>query len=469
MNNIIPKERAWSRINQVFKMVKDNFLYLFFVPMFFQLIFNLWGFFPLLTLKLVMNPLLLIPVIIWLIFLWLFNSILMIRMVSQIIKWEWVNFWKDLQFALWHMWTYIKTMLYVVIFWYWIYVLLFLASVLLPILNMSMWLLPADQINLIWIILMTVWAIWAILKTYALFPVYFISITEWIQWKAALEKSCEITKDKFWRTFWNFLFIILWIWVIKLAFVFLLWMFVNLTFLNIVFWAFTSWVMIAFTFLLFKRYEIENNWWEENIWDWIHEDNDKNVVKADKINNNQENSGKWWKLIIVIFIILAIWVWWYFPVQNKLVQSKMRAYDAWTIADLSNIAALLQVYYDDNWKYPSKKSWECLTSWKWVWKDIVVYSFSWKIPKWKKMDFDNDFYNWVCENKWDIFYASLKKDNLSDSSFIICSWMHTKSKTNTSWDIFTALWKMKIKKYEDAVKKVWVNRNDWDYYCTIRP
>lgn len=468
MDNIIPKEKAWARIDQSFKMVKNNFLYLFFLPLFFQLIFNLWGFFPLLKAEISSNLSLSVLTLIWIVFLWLFNTVLMIRIVSQIVKWVWVNFWKDLQFTFSHILSYIKTFLYVLVFWYWIYILLFLISVIFPILNLKIWLLPIAQVALVSLIFMIVWAVWMILKTYSLFPVYFIALTEWLNSKESLKKSYEITKDKFWRTFWNFLFIILWLGVIKIAFVLLLWMFINSTVLNILFWALTSWVIISFTFLLFRRYEIENNWWESEI---LNNDNSEEQSSENEnleTKTKDKKSSNWFKIIAVIVLILAVFIWWYFSIQNKLFWAKMRSYDAWTIADLWNTAAALQIYYDDNWDYPSS-NWECLRSWKWVWKDIWWYLFWWKIPEWKNVTSKEDYYNWVCNKRWDIFYASLKKDGVKNWAFILCSWIYTSQKANTSWDIFTALWKIKNKKYETLLSKVWLNRWKWGYYCTLRP
>ena len=467
MNFINPEEKAWKRFNQALLIFKNNFLYLFFAPLFFQLIFNLKLIFPLIVLELMVNPFLSALIIILFLFLWLLNAVLLIRMVSQIVKWEWVNFLKDLSFTFSHLWDYFKTMIYTLIFWYWFYTLLVIAWFLFSFVGIFLninWDFLAI-LSLVWIIVSFVWWIWIFITSLRLFSVFFITIEQWKNPKDSMEKSFLIWRNRINRTFSNMLLIWLFVLVINIGIV--LWLsFIWLNFLAIIIaWAITSWITVPFLFLLYKRYELEDNLLESN--------NTIEDIDINKISNNKNgNFEKFWKLLIFFIwvFVLLIWIWWLlFISKNTWMWSKMNYYDAWTVADLGNIAASLQVYYDDNWKFPSKKSWECLIPWKWVWKDIGIYFPWWKIPKWKKTKFSDEYYDWICDKKWDIFYASLKKDNLSNNSFILCSWMHLKSKTNTSWDIFTALWKMKIKKYEDVLKMVWSSRNNWDYYCVLRP
>ena len=95
---------------------------------------------------------------------------------------------------------------------------------------------------------------------------------------------------------------------------------------------------------------------------------------------------KIWKkaftLIELMIVVVILWVL-MSTILPKLTWAQARSRDAWRIADLWNIAAALQVYYDDNWEYPwnNNSEWVCLSwSWAWVAWSINNYMQSKKVP-----------------------------------------------------------------------------------------
>ena len=206
---------------------------------------------------------------------------------------------------------------------------------------------------------------------------------------------------------------------------------------------------------------------------------------------------KIWKkaftLIELMIVVVILWIL-MSTILPKLTWAQARARDAWRVADISNIAAALQVYYDDNGKYPWGWSWWCLSSTAWIASDLKGYMQSQKVP----LDPQPTSNSYSCakntddaKNKWlwKYFYYPLVKDWLNDNAYVLCADVETYQKSNTD---DSKLIKTKAKDddnwviaddhdYSDFIKVVW---NIWDnaarktvndddawrtVYCILRP
>lgn len=216
---------------------------------------------------------------------------------------------------------------------------------------------------------------------------------------------------------------------------------------------------------------------------------------------------KIWKkaftLIELMIVVVILWVL-MSTVLPKLTWAQARSRDAWRIADLWNIAAALQVYYDDNWHYPSETDWDddttwyCL-SWSWVWVswEISWYMQSQKVP----VDPQPTANQYLCDSTddddtwiWRYYYAPLTKSWLNRNAYILCSDMETLQKANTDasdvsdtaatwWTNSvvnyddTAAWTTANWTYEDLLSVIWSTEMDSEpdnnasqsVYCILRP
>jgi len=148
---------------------------------------------------------------------------------------------------------------------------------------------------------------------------------------------------------------------------------------------------------------------------------------------------KIWKkaftLIELMIVVVILWVL-MSTVLPKLTWAQARSRDAWRVADLWNIAAALQVYYDDNWIYPwADTTWYCLWSWTIVTDKIKTYMQSEKVPM-DPQQTANSYLCWKPDTDevwvWRYYYSSLVKDWLEWNSYVLCADVETVQKANTN-------------------------------------
>jgi prepilin-type N-terminal cleavage/methylation domain-containing protein len=183
-------------------------------------------------------------------------------------------------------------------------------------------------------------------------------------------------------------------------------------------------------------------------------------------------------LIELMIVVVILWVL-MSTVLPKLTWAQARSRDAWRIADIWNIAAALQVYYDDNGQFPTAWSWSCLM--KTADTDIAGklkwYMQSEKVPT----DPQPTANSFLCDGaddsdtaKWWYFYQEVTKNWLDNNAYKLCADMETLQKANTdagSWSLATsqdyvALSKLIWNASYDEEDTDWANQS---VYCILRP
>ena len=195
-------------------------------------------------------------------------------------------------------------------------------------------------------------------------------------------------------------------------------------------------------------------------------------------------SNKAFTLIELMIVVVILWVL-MSTVLPKLTWAQARSRDAWRIADLWNIAAALQVYYDDNWIYPweTNWSWACLDSTRAVWTWLTIYLQSQQVP----VDPQPTANSYLCSaegDKWKYFYAPVVKDWLDRNWYVLCADMETLQKANTDAGDLDSTWNWLLDNWTDThnysslLPLVW-NKDYWNtedpdwanqsVYCMLRP
>jgi prepilin-type N-terminal cleavage/methylation domain-containing protein len=191
-------------------------------------------------------------------------------------------------------------------------------------------------------------------------------------------------------------------------------------------------------------------------------------------------------LIELMIVVVILWVL-MSTVLPKLTWAQARSRDAWRIADIWNIAAALQVYYDDNGQFPW--SWSiCLWESLWVAAKINWYMQSEKVPT-DPQSSANQHLCWTNVGNdtwlWKYFYAPIVKNWLNNNAYTLCADMETLQKANTTWSLVTAAatwwdnWVLVANHdYDDLKTVIWAaddmttepNNEAWEsVYCIIRP
>ena len=181
-------------------------------------------------------------------------------------------------------------------------------------------------------------------------------------------------------------------------------------------------------------------------------------------------------LIELMIVVVILWVL-MSTILPKLTWAQARARDAWRVADVSNIAAALQVYYDDNGHYPALQ--ECLSSSGTIWTWLAIYMQSQKVPE----DPQPTANSYFCADKWKYFYSAVIKDWMDNNAYVLCADMETKQKANTAAALVMStaqdfnttvteyatlqplVW-ASTKAEIDAADTAWANQS---VYCILRP
>ena len=189
--------------------------------------------------------------------------------------------------------------------------------------------------------------------------------------------------------------------------------------------------------------------------------------------------------LMIVVVILGILM---ATILPKLTWAQARARDAARVADLSNIAAALSVYYDDNGQFPDKANAndaECLTSsWDVAWSGIILYLQNSRVP----MDPSKTSNSYLCaSDKGRYFYQALEKDGLSSNGYVLCADVETYQKANTNAATLAAIpstgdnpAEVSGKKHSTALSIVWGlddnskrksadNNANETVYCLLRP
>lgn len=222
----------------------------------------------------------------------------------------------------------------------------------------------------------------------------------------------------------------------------------------------------------------------------------------------QENK-KAFTLIELMIVVVILWLL-MSTVLPKLTWWQARSRDSWREADLKNIVAALNSYYDDFWDYPWRQ-WKayCLPeSWNPQDSEISASHVSWVIMTYlqnKKVPVDaHSWANWsLCNTDWlwKYFYAPLMWKWLDKNSYLLCADVENYHNANISvweslfivdWDVnnkdavesgitnYDSLALKSLKSWNDSVEKLYETSQETEFdeesehwasdsvYCILR-
>ena len=186
--------------------------------------------------------------------------------------------------------------------------------------------------------------------------------------------------------------------------------------------------------------------------------------------------------LMIVVVILGILM---STVLPKLTWAQARARDTARIADLGNISAALNAYYDDNWEFPWDSWMEyCLSGSWWVAANIKDYLQNQTVPQ-DPQAFSNSKLCWPTASNdswvWKYFYKPLTKKTLLKNAYMICADVETYQKANTDAEDFiitagaTTTNAVMSDEYDDFSKILEKKltseaSNAWySVYCILRP
>lgn len=137
--------------------------------------------------------------------------------------------------------------------------------------------------------------------------------------------------------------------------------------------------------------------------------------------------------LMIVVVILGVLMGTILP---RLTGAQARARDTARVADLGNIAAALQTYYDDYGTFPGTSATsECLDEAAGSGQAIAGYLKGDAVPR----DPSAAGNGALCSgaNVGEYYYAPLVKDGISANSYILCTDMETYQKANTDGGTIT--------------------------------
>ena len=172
-----------------------------------------------------------------------------------------------------------------------------------------------------------------------------------------------------------------------------------------------------------------------------------------------KNTKKAFTLIELMIVVVILWVL-MSTILPRLTWAQARGRDSARIADISNISAALQTYYDDNWMYPGAE--ECMTAtWDTVAAAISTYLQNNKVPQDQQVTANS----YLCEKgsedlRWRYYYAPIQKDGLENNAFVLCADVETYQKANTdAWDLSEG-WSPWVLDWDNA-PWAWTDNYNW--------